>query len=323
MIEGLLLVRADRIGDLMHVTPVLEALHAQFPQTAVDVLGRSPALEVLRGNPAVRGTLDAGGDDAPLARAIEEARYGAVVHLFPERRLVELCLSIPRSVRKGWVPWPGQHRRVIVRRSRSRKSEALYNADLVRSLFPGLTVDPRPRFYPSPGALDRALALLPGPRPVLNPGCGHPSGAWPGERFADVARRLLPKLGRALVTWGPGEEALARAVADASGSELAPPTDLDTLGALAARAAVFVTNDTGPMHIAAAMGAPLVVVWDGSRVIRPRRWGHAFRADIVNLDPYDGTSDEPANRRRRLDRVQPVHVMVAALAVARRALPEP
>ena len=322
MIERLLLVRADRIGDLMHVTPLLEALREQFPQTVVHVLGRRPALEVLRGNLAVRATLDARCDDVSLARAIEEGRYGAVVHLFRERRLVGLCRSIPSSVSKGWIPWPGRHRRLIVRRSLSRKSEALYNADLVRPLFPGLTVDPRPRFYPSTWALDQALALLPAPRPVLNPGSGHPSGAWPPERFAEVARRLAPKLGRALVTWGPGEEALARAVADASGAQLAPPTDLDLLGALATRAAVFVTNDTGPMHVAAAVGAPLVVVWDGSRVIRPRRWGHSFRADIVNLDPHDGTSDEPANRRRRLERVEPVHVMVAALAVARRAVPE-
>lgn len=322
MIARLLLVRADRIGDLMHVTPLLEALREQEPSVAVDVLGRSPALSVLRGNPGVRGALDARWDDAALRRSLEEGRYDAVVHLFPEERLIRLCAPIPRSVRKGFVPWPGSHRRVILRRSRSLKSEALYNADLVRPLFPRLRVDPRPRFYLEPGALERARALLCTPRPVLNPGSGHPEGAWPGERFAEVAGLLAPSLGRALIAWGPGEEELARAVARASGAELAPPTDLHELAALAARSAVFVTNDTGPMHIAAAVGAPLVVVWDGSGVIRPRRWGHFFREDIANLDPFDGSPDDPASRRRRLLSVEPRRVAEAARAVARRSVAE-
>lgn len=316
MIARLLLVRADRIGDLMHVTPLLEALRAQEPAVAVDVLARSPAMAVLRGNPGVRRALDARWEEAALRRALEEGAYDAVVHLFPEERLLRLCAPIPRSVRKGWVPWPGRHRRVVLRRSRSLKSEAFYNADLVRPLFPTLRVDPRPRFYLEPGALERARTLLPAPRPVLNPGSGHPEGAWPGERFAQVARRLEPRLGRALIVWGPGEEGLARSVAEESGAEVAPATDLQLLGALAARCAAFVTNDTGPMHIAAAVGAPLVVVWDGSRVIRPRRWGHFFREDIVNLDPFDGTPDDLANRRRRLSSIEPERVAAAALSVA-------
>lgn len=320
MIARLLLVRADRIGDLMHVTPLLEALREQAPLVAVDVLARSPALSVLRGNPGARRLLDARWEDAALQRAVEDARYDAVVHLFPDERLIRLCAPIPQSVRKGFLPWPGRHRRVVLRRSRSLQSEALYNADLVRPLFPDLRVDPRPRFYVDPAELERARAFVPAPRPVLNPGSGHPEGAWPAERFAEVARRLSAALGRALVLWGPGEEELARAVAEESGAELAPPTDFHLLAAIASRAAVFVTNDTGPMHIAAAVGAPLVVLWDGSRVIRPRRWGHSFRDDVVNLDPFDGTPDDPANRRRRLSSIEPGQVEAAARAVARARL---
>lgn len=322
VITRLLLVRADRIGDLMHVTPLLHALHQQLPSMQVDVLAKAPSTLVLEGNPAVGAVLDARWDDARLSAAIAAGRYDAVAHLFPEPRLIALCGAIPRSVRKGILPWGGRHRRVILRRSRSRQSEALYNADLVRSWFPTLRVDPRPWIHPSPAVLARAAELMPSPRPLLNPGSGHPEGAWPAERFAAVARALSASVGRALVVWGPGEEVLARQVAEAGNAELAPATTLLELAALAGRCAVMVTNDTGPMHIGAAAGAPLVVVWDGSRAIRPRRWGHAFRPDIINFDPYDGSGDDVAERQRRLATITVEAVVAAAKNIARLAAPD-
>jgi heptosyltransferase-3 len=253
-----------------------------------------------------------------LAAEIAAGGYDAVAHLFPDARLIALCAAIPRSVRKGWLPWPGRRRRVVVRRSRSRHSEALYNAELLRPWFPGLQVEPRPWIHPDATARARAVAIMPTPRPLLNPGSGHPHGSWPAERFAEVGRRLAPRLGAPLVLWGPGEEALARRVVAAGGGELAPATGLLELAALAERCAVMVSNDTGPMHIAAAAGAPLVVVWDGSRAIRPRRWGHHFRADIVNFDPFAGSEDAVEQRQRRLATVGVDQVAEAALSVARR-----
>ena len=316
--QRLLIVRADRIGDLMHVTPLLAALSTQRPDMVVDVLARSPATEVLAGNPAVRRILDARWDDERLASAIAEGDYDGVAHLFPDRRLVRLCRGIPRSVRKGLLPWPGRHRRVAVHRSASRKSEALYNVDLLLPWFPDLVVDPRPQIHPSPESIARAATLMPRPRPLINPGSGHPAGAWSWESFAAVTRALAPTLGTPLVVWGPGEEDLARRVADAGGGTCAPPTSLHELAALAGRCLVMVTNDTGPMHLGAAAGAPLVVVWDGSRAIRPKRWGHHFRPDIVNLDPHDGSDDRIAHRRTRLALVTVPQVVDAALGMARR-----
>jgi len=312
-----LVIRADRIGDLMHVTPVLHALQEQYPGTVVDVLAKAPATEVLCGNPSVTRVLDARWDDARLRAAIAKGNYQAVVHLFPDLRLIALCDSIPRSSRKGWLPWPGRHRRVVLHRSRARKSEALYNADLLLPWFPHLKVDPRPHLFPSESARRRAAMLMAQARPLLNPGSGHPEGSWPWDRFAEVARKLRPTLGRALVVWGPGEEELARKVAMAGEAELAPATSLHELAALAERAVVMVTNDTGPMHIGAAVGVPLVVVWDGSRAIRPKRWGHWFRRDIINLDPYDGSADEVALRQRRLSSITIDMVVTAVKQVVR------
>lgn len=316
-LSRLLLVRADRIGDLMHVTPLLAALHEQIPGLTVDVLAKSPAASILTGNPAVGTVLDARWDDARLSAAIADGNYDAVAHLFPEKRLITLCRDITRSSRKGFLPWFGRHRRVVLHRSQSRKSESLYNADLVKPWFPHLRVDPRPRIYPGQAQQDRAKVLMPTPRPLINPGSGHPEGAWPWERFAAVARELAPRYGKALVVWGPGEEELATRVASEGNAELAPATDLLELAALAARCTVMITNDTGPMHLGAAAGAPMVVVWDGSPSIRPLRWGHCFRPDIINLDPYDGTGGAKHERQRRLATISVETVLTQVQRIAK------
>jgi lipopolysaccharide heptosyltransferase I len=96
---------------------------------------------------------------------------------------------------------------------------------------------------------------------VLNPGAAWPNKRWPPERFGALAASLHQRLGLAsLITWGPAERELAEAVARASSgaATLAPPTSVSDLAALVREAALVVSGDTGPLHIAAAMGTPLV-----------------------------------------------------------------
>jgi lipopolysaccharide heptosyltransferase I len=96
---------------------------------------------------------------------------------------------------------------------------------------------------------------------VLNPGAAWPNKRWPAERFGALAAALQERTGlRALVTWGPAESDLATAVVTASGGSatLAPATSVSDLAVLMREAALVVSGDTGPLHIAAAMGTPLV-----------------------------------------------------------------
>ena len=96
---------------------------------------------------------------------------------------------------------------------------------------------------------------------VLNPGAAWPNKRWPPERFGAVAAALKNRTGlRSLVTWGPAERELADTVVRGSdgAASLAPPTSVSDLAVLMRDAALVVSGDTGPLHIAAAMGAPLV-----------------------------------------------------------------
>jgi heptosyltransferase-3 len=113
---------------------------------------------------------------------------------------------------------------------------------------------------------------------VVNPGARKADRRWAPERYAAVAARLAARFDLApLVIWGPGEEELARAVAAGAGTgaRVAPPTDLRQLAALLREAALVLTNDTGPMHLAVAAGAPTVAVF---LVGDHQRWGHPLPA---------------------------------------------
>ena len=96
---------------------------------------------------------------------------------------------------------------------------------------------------------------------VINPGAAWPNKRWPPERFGALAASLRDRVGLpSLITWGPSERELAEAVANAStgAASLAPATSVPDLAVLLREAALVVSGDTGPLHIAAAMGTPLV-----------------------------------------------------------------
>jgi ADP-heptose:LPS heptosyltransferase len=113
---------------------------------------------------------------------------------------------------------------------------------------------------------------------VLNPGAGRPAKRWPVERFVELAARIGREAnGRALVLWGPGEESAARAIAQAPGAVLAPPTDLDTLIAVMRRASLVIAADTGPLHVAAAVGTPCVGLFGPTSAARNGPYGAGHR----------------------------------------------
>lgn len=110
----------------------------------------------------------------------------------------------------------------------------------------------RPHLPPPP---EEAHAVL------LFPGSGHPRKNWPVALFAELARRLLDAGVPVTAFWGPGERPIAQElVRQAPGARLAPATDLLELAASLAVARAVVGGDTGPVHLAAALGTPTVAV---------------------------------------------------------------
>ena len=115
---------------------------------------------------------------------------------------------------------------------------------------------------------------------LINPGAAWPNKRWPPDRFGQLATAIRQRHGlRSVVLWGPGEDAAASAIAAASrgAAEPAPPTSITDIVALAKGARLMVSGDTGPLHIAAAVGTPIVALFGPTRAERNGPW---FASDM-------------------------------------------
>jgi ADP-heptose:LPS heptosyltransferase len=150
--------------------------------------------------------------------------------------------------------------------SKQRKYIADYTADALRAL--GLEPDSlKLDFFVSAEARAKAEAWLgaPGPAPLFLMGAGGwELKRYPLERMAEAVRTVLAASPRpCVVLWGPGEEAMAATLVEliGEGARLAPPTDLEAMGALLARGAALLTNDNATKHLAVAVDCPTVTVF--------------------------------------------------------------
>jgi hypothetical protein len=105
---------------------------------------------------------------------------------------------------------------------------------------------------------------------VVHPGASVPARAWPAGRFAEAVEALSDEGHRVLVTGGPGERALTAAVAGTRGVDLGGTTSLPEMAAVLDGAAAVVVGNTGPAHLAAAVGTPVVSLF--SPVVPAERW---------------------------------------------------
>lgn len=127
--------------------------------------------------------------------------------------------------------------------------------------FSALPDDPRGRFAGLRGTV------------LLHPGAGQARKLWPEERFVAIARNLLRRGAHVAVVWGPGERERAARIAAASGAALVPDSNLRELAALLAGARLVVSGDSGPLHLAAALGAPVIGLYGPTRVARNGPYG--------------------------------------------------
>ena len=125
-------------------------------------------------------------------------------------------------------------------------------------------------------ALDEVRASIGTARfALINPGAAWPNKQWPPARFGEVAAFLRDVRGvPSVVLWGPGEQPLAEEVASASqgAAQVAPATEIPDLVALSRAAGLIVSGDTGPLHIAAAVGTPAVGLYGPTNPHRNGPW---------------------------------------------------
>jgi heptosyltransferase I len=272
----ILIVKLTAIGDVIHAMPVAAALREAFPGAHIGWLAEGRCGDLLRGHPALDELLVVRRRWLKSPREVWRLRG----MLRPRRFDVAIDLQgLTKSAVASWLS--GAKRRIGFGGAMGREASTWLNNEHVvpmrrhivemnlELLRPLGIASPAVRFrlprYAEQAALvERHLQQLGLSErfAVINPAAGWSSKLWPPERFAVVARHLEQVHGLpVLVVWGgPDERPLAeRIVGEARGSALlAPSTSLWELAELARRAALFVASDTGPLHLAAAVGTPCV-----------------------------------------------------------------
>src|SRR5512139_3305865 len=277
---NILLVKPGAIGDLLQLTPVLRALHAAFPETRLSVLVGSRATAALFArNPCVHETI-------VFDRRGEHRSVGAIASLWRRlrRNRYDLVVNYQRSNVKAWLLCTAAFpcRVLVYRKARNRVVHAVVNhLDAVAPLgIDPLRVPHQLEFHPGPeaerfaGEQFRAAGLDGLPVVALNPGATHAVNRWGADRFAFLADRLVAEgRARVVIVGGPDDAPLAERIRSGSRSKpfsLAGKTGLAELGAVLGRCAVLVTGDTGPMHVATAVGTRVVALFGAAD---PQRTG--------------------------------------------------
>jgi ADP-heptose:LPS heptosyltransferase len=149
---------------------------------------------------------------------------------------------------------------------------------------------PSLRFEARPGA-GAIRASLRTPYAVIHPAALMETKRWEAARFAEFARALQTMELSIVLTCGPGEESLAREVAQqVPSSEMRTGLGIADLGELIRGARLFAGNDSGPMHLAAAVGTPVVAIWGSSDSRRWRPWAvdHVVVQNPFECNPCPG-----------------------------------
>jgi heptosyltransferase-1 len=290
-----LVVRLSSIGDVVHTLPVLPVLTRRGWE--VDWVVEPPASALLANHPLVSRLVL-----APRAQGFRLATARAAFRLL-RAEAYEVALEVQGTWKSAvWARVSGASRLVghgapwrrepfsglLIREPVDVPEDAHHVIDKNLSLLRVLGIDAMgSREFPLPPTDSQAIfaqaqlkALGLDDFALLNPGGAWASKLWSAHGYGEVARGLKDRGLRCLVSWGPGEERLAeRVVAASEGAAVGcPPTTLLEFIEIARRARVVVGADTGPLHLACALGVPVVGIYGPTD---PARNGPFDPRDVV------------------------------------------
>lgn len=297
-IRKILIRSVNWIGDAVMTTPAISAIREHFPHAEITILANAMVSKLFLHHPGIDSiiTFDRQGKHHGVAGRL---RLAAELR----RHAFDLAIILPNSFDSALVPWLARIPARIGKCSDGRTlllsgrynaakgvprcHEVEYYLNLIR--YFGITGNQTPlHLFVTKEEVNSASALLEehGIKPDdfilgINPGASYGSAKrWYPDRFAQVALRLADHWSAKVVIFGgPGETAISADIdhrLEGTALNLAGKTSVRELMALIKRCNFFITNDSGPMHIAAAFGVPLVAIFGST--------------DSSGTSPYSGNS---------------------------------
>ena len=300
--QSFLVIRLGSLGDLVHTLPAVAVLRSSFPQARIDwVVERkwSPLLDLVVGIDQVIPLERTFAGVVDCARRLRSARCGCAIDfqgLYKSAVLARLSGASRRvgfdseTARESGAAWfytdrvrpAGRH---VAEMNVKFAERAGARAETVLRFPLRVPEEEMSRMHERLGA-DQTGSYF-----VASPGGGWKSKCWPPKRYGALCAELWEKYGlRAVVNAGPGEDALAAAVvaAAAPAEPMVLRPALKELAALLAGAKLVVGADTGPLHLAAALGTPVVALFGPTDPERngPRPGGIVVRNASAEATTY-------------------------------------
>lgn len=300
--KRVLVIRLDRLGDVILSTPVAQVLRQHFPHAHIVMMVRPPCEDAVRGNPYLNevivydkeGKHHSAWKTIRFARKLRQQDFDTALVLHPSRRShwIPYLAGIP--IRIGYDrkdAWLLTHR-LPHRKQEGEQHEAVYTLQML-SVFGISPPSPRPHVPLNAHAVQCIDALLseasvqPSEALVaIHPSASCISKRWMPERFAQVADRLMAEHGVRICLVADSDDArFARQVKTAMRQpalDFSGRLTVAELAALLHRCRVLISNDSGPVHVAAAVGTPVVDIFGrNQRGLSPRRWGPVGEGHVM------------------------------------------
>jgi heptosyltransferase III len=314
----ILFIGHTRIGDAVLSTGILQALADEHAGARVTVACGVVAAPLFASAPCVERVL-------PIVKRRFALHWFAVW-----RAVVGTRWDLVVDLRNSAIPWLVRARRRLVRRGSLDDGE--HRVVGLARILDRQGTPPAPQLWSTKAQRARAAELVPDGTPILalGPTANWRGKIWPAARFAELAMRLtgpaatgMLRGARIAVLGGPDERALAQpliaALEPSRCIDLVGAADLPTIHACLARCTLFIGNDSGLMHIAAASGIPTVGLFGPSRPEHYGPWGK-YNAAVRTRLPFEALVGGPGYDFRNTDTLMESLEVDDVVAAAERLL---
>ena len=297
----ILIIRTDRIGDVILTLPMASVLKEHFPDVHITMMIQRYTSDLVQADKHVDEIVYYDNETGQIPffkmlRIIKSQKYDVVFHTHPRFRiaLITWLAGIPERVGTGyrWYSFMFNNK-VYEHRKNASYHELEYNLHLLEAIgcsvdysniFPTLTLDEndieKVSLVLKDLGVEKNHKIV-----ILHPGSGRSSRDWSRKNFGILGKRLTELSSvKVLITGGKNEEQLVDDVRTYAGSSAIPIVNRFTLkeyAALVKSAALFISNSTGPIHIAAAVGTMVIGLYPQAANLSAARWGPYTNKKII------------------------------------------
>lgn len=272
------MIKPRAIGDVLLSTAVLPNLRKSYPAARIDFLVEKFAAPVLKGNPFIDNVISFdtksqfphAGPSASLSIILQvrKNRYDLIIDLFANPRTAIITMFSGSEFRLGYpFKWRRFAYNILVPSRNGEFHNVEFNLDALRRI--GIPVEStHPLFYLDKESQEFGRKFLEQHRLynekfiTINIGGGWEIKRWKTEKLTELCRLIHERMHLQVVAlYGSTEKGDAERIASSSNSILAPQTSLHEMGAIMKESLLLITNDSGPMHIAAGLGVPTLAIF--------------------------------------------------------------